>query len=223
MNSYKNTKAYWDTVFEHFNRPFPEDISTNIPVLDETILSVGKQNMNALDFGFGSGMVLLMLATHYTGTFTGIELSPKACDLATRLFNHYGIETATFIEGSFEHLKTIEDDTLDTFIASNILDNITKTDAQKLIEEAHRVLKPGGKMLVKLNDYYTDAQVKALKLKPLSDNFYEEPSGLYLYNLEDHRWKQLFAKYFYILNNVTFDMPQANAKNRLFVLKKNIE
>ncbi len=222
MKKYENTKAYWDNVFEHFNRPFPELITTQVEKLDQAILSLGKPNMKALDFGFGSGMVLLMFAMHFEGQFTGIELSSKACDLASRLFTHYGIEDATFIEGSFDAIKNIEAASLDVFVASNILDNLTEDDGLVLLEEAYRTLKPGGSVLVKLNDFYSEAQLELHKAKKLSENLYEEDSGIYLLNLETYAWKQRFSKWFFIVDNYTLEMPHGKMKNRMFILKKPI-
>ncbi len=219
-NAYEETKAYWDNVFAHFNRPYPDVVETGIVALDNTILSLGKPKMKALDFGFGSGVLLLMLATRFSGTYEGIELSDEAVALATRLFAHYGLENGRFTTGDVAMLASRKTANYDVFIASNVLDNVWPNDAWRVVNEASRVLKPGGKLFVRLNEYVDAAELKTRQATQLDDDFYQESSGLYLYNLPTHTWKARVAERFLITEDQTISLGEGRGENRVLVLVK---
>lgn len=75
---------------------------------------------------------------------TGIELSPAMLDIARRRAAELGI-SADLRQGDAERLD-FGDDTFDTVVC--VLSLCTIPDNAKAISEMHRVLKPGGKLLL---------------------------------------------------------------------------
>ncbi|WP_020524073.1 class I SAM-dependent methyltransferase [Catelliglobosispora koreensis] len=75
---------------------------------------------------------------------TGIELSPAMLDIARRRAAELGI-SADLRQGDAERLD-FGDDTFDTVVC--VLSLCTIPDNAKAISEMHRVLKPGGKLLM---------------------------------------------------------------------------
>jgi ubiquinone/menaquinone biosynthesis C-methylase UbiE len=108
-----------------------------------------KQDQIVADFGAGSGAYTLAAsrALHGSGKVYAIDVQK---DLLTRLENicretHLG--NVAFIWGNIEILggTKLRDKTADVVIVSNVL--FQTLERRTVIEEAERVLKPGGRLL----------------------------------------------------------------------------
>ena len=88
--------------------------------------------------GWGRGLELLTeAADHYTGL-------DKNDELITSLQREY--PAATFIQANIPPLSTLNDNTFDYIVTFQVIEHIENDDL--FIREAHRVLKPGGKLLL---------------------------------------------------------------------------
>lgn len=116
-------------------------------------------------------------------------------------------------------MGNIPDTSVDGAILSNILDNLIPSDAVKTLAEIKRVVKPGGKILVKLNPYITDEQIKEWNIKIIEGNFLDD--GLFLWNRTTDEWKELFKKYYRIISCKEIYYPEYEQYNRLFLLCNN--
>lgn len=218
--NYSSTKAYWNTVFKNINFKPLKEISTNIEPIDNAIewLSIGSDCI--LDFGCGSGKLLLMASKKASGKLYGIDISKEAVRFSERLFSHYNINNYKFEVGSIEKLKQIKTNSFDGIILSNVIDNLAPKDGKLLLEEITRLLRPKGKIFLKLNDYYDNRLVKEQKLKLIKTDFYLDSEGLYLWNLPTDKWKELLEPKFIINDYNRFYIEFAKQYNRLFLLEK---
>jgi SAM-dependent methyltransferase len=119
-------------------------------------------------------------------------------------------------------LKEIKDDFFDSAILSNIIDNVLPEDGEFILEEIHRIVKPNGKILIKLNDYIDDKEVlnnKEIFKEELQKNFYLETSGLYLHNLSDANFEEIISPYFGIEDKFFINFKKFNQKNRIWLLR----
>jgi len=220
MTRYDKTKVFWNTIFSQFRRPLPETLTTGCESLDKSLLSLGKKENHVVDFGFGSGLFMLMLAQKYGGVYHGIELSEEACLLAERLFKETGLGNLTLSTGSIDRLNDIESASADLFICSNILDNLIPTDGLFVLSEVNRILKPQGKCFLKLNRHLDENTIRLYDLQKIETDFYLEPSGLYLWNLPNPRWITMLEAYFTLIGYEEPYIEKANDTNRLFLLEK---
>lgn len=101
-----------------------------------------------------------------------------------------------------EKLEATVDQAFDGIILSNIIDNLLPQDTIIVLTETRRILKPGGKVLVKLNPYLTDNQIMGWNIKIIEKNFLDD--RLYLWNQSTEEWTELLEKYFSILNTKKF-------------------
>lgn len=99
-----------------------------------------------------------------------------------------------FFQGEIDRLADIENSSVDAVILSNILDNLYPDDAKFLVEEVARILKPGGKVLLKLNPYLTEAQIKEWNIRIIKDNLLDD--GLILWNNTTDEWQGIFKSQF---------------------------
>ncbi len=100
-----------------------------------------------LDLGSGAGADILISARRVgpTGRAIGIDMTDEMLELARRNASDAGLENAEFRKGYLEELP-LEDDSVDVVI-SNCVINLS-ADKPRVLAEAARVLRPGGRLAV---------------------------------------------------------------------------
>lgn len=192
-------------------------VKTGIEPIDHAMHWLCENTHHTLDFGCGSGMLLLMSSMFGQRKVEGIDISPKSIYYARKLFTHAS-KDATFHIGSGDVLKTLKKETYDSVILSNILDNLLPEDTLDVLLSIVRLLKDRGKVFVKLNDYASPDDVK--KFKVVANHTYLEPSGLYLLNLPTDVWNSVFRAVFDVIKVERFYIERAKQYNRLFLLTR---
>jgi SAM-dependent methyltransferase len=105
----------------------------------------GSAGKTVLDYGCGNGYVLAHYARNGATVF-GVDLTEAAIDLTRARFDLVGLE-GTFVQGDGTSIP-FEDGTFDVACAMGVLHHIP--DPAPVVAELHRVLKPGGKLVVML-------------------------------------------------------------------------
>ena len=100
-----------------------------------------------LDLGSGGGIDVLLSARRVTpgGRAYGLDMTDEMLELARKNKAEAGVENAEFLKGNIEDVP-LTDEHVDVVI-SNCVINLS-TDQPKVISEAFRVLKPGGRFAV---------------------------------------------------------------------------
>jgi arsenite methyltransferase len=100
-----------------------------------------------LDLGSGGGIDVLLSAKRVSpgGKAYGLDMTDEMLELAEKNRAEAGAENAEFLKGHIEDIP-LPDDHVDVVI-SNCVINLS-TDKPKVISEAFRVLKPGGRFAV---------------------------------------------------------------------------
>ncbi len=100
-----------------------------------------------LDLGSGGGADVLISARRVgpTGRAIGLDMTDEMLELARRNAAEAGVENVTFVKGYIEAVP-LEDATVDVVI-SNCVINLS-ADKRRVIREAARVLRPGGRFAV---------------------------------------------------------------------------
>ena len=100
-----------------------------------------------LDLGSGGGIDVLLSARRVVpgGKAYGLDMTDEMLDLARRNRAESGVENAEFLKGEIEAVP-LPDGHVDVVI-SNCVVNLS-TDKPRVVSEAFRVLKPGGRFAV---------------------------------------------------------------------------
>ena len=100
-----------------------------------------------LDLGSGGGIDVLLSARRVApgGKAYGLDMTDEMLDLARRNRVEAGVENAEFLKGQIENVP-LPDGHVDV-VMSNCVINLS-TDKHRVISEAFRVLKPGGRFAV---------------------------------------------------------------------------
>jgi arsenite methyltransferase len=100
-----------------------------------------------LDLGSGGGIDVLLSARRVSpgGKAYGLDMTNEMLELAWRNQQEAGLENVEFLKGEIEEIP-LSDDHVDVVI-SNCVINLS-TEKEKVLAEAYRILKPGGRFAV---------------------------------------------------------------------------
>jgi len=112
-----------------------------------TALAQLKAGDTVLDLGSGGGIDVLLSARRVgpTGKAYGLDMTDEMLALANDNKRKAGIENVEFLKGEIESIP-LPDNSVDVII-SNCVINLS-ADKDKVLHEAFRVLKPGGRFAV---------------------------------------------------------------------------
>lgn len=217
VERYKKCEAFWDEIFSKELIGLPGK-STGNADFDHGINWACKTAETVVDFGCGNGTLLCICAMNGTKIHFGIDLSFEAVKNARKRAEEMPCGEFVFMQGDVLKLMCVGSRFADTVILSNIIDNLYPDDAEDLLNEAHRILKPGGKLLVKLNPFITEKQIEEWGIRRIKANLLDD--GLILLNNTTEQWKSFFERLFLVEEYHEIYFPEHDQINRMFMLLK---
>ncbi len=143
------TGVFGATLYDEANR---EDVpaaavSASLGCGVPTAVADLHEGETVLDLGSGGGADVLISARRVgpTGTVIGLDMTHEMLELARANAAEAGVENAEFLKGYIEEMP-LPDESVDVVI-SNCVINLS-ADKPRVIREAARVLRPGGRFAV---------------------------------------------------------------------------
>ena len=124
-----------------------EAMSASLGCGNPTALAELKPGEVVLDLGSGGGIDVLLSARRVgpTGKAYGLDMTDEMLALARENQQKAGVANVEFLKGEIEHIP-LPDNSVDVVI-SNCVINLS-ADKDRVLAEAFRVLKPGGRFAV---------------------------------------------------------------------------
>jgi SAM-dependent methyltransferase len=124
-----------------------EAVAGSIGCANPVALAGLAEGEDVLDLGSGGGIDVLLSARRVgpTGRAYGVDMTPEMLELARANQRSAGITNAEFLEGRIESVP-LPDASVDV-VVSNCVINLS-TDKRAVFAEAHRLLRPGGRLAV---------------------------------------------------------------------------
>lgn len=153
--SASEARAYYN----HFGKKQDSQGFYEDPALYDLIAHASFQDAEAVfEFGCGTGKFAACLLEEHlrtSATYFGCDVSPVMVELATQRLTPYAERASVVRSDGTIHFQ-LSDHSVDHVICSYVLDLLSEQDARLVFTEAHRVLKPKGKLcLVSLTNGFT--------------------------------------------------------------------
>lgn len=220
LSDYTPAKEHWDRVFSGLN-----DFDPSEPLHSESI-ELGLRwlcdgSLSVIDFGCGNARILLRCLTLGIEKGTGIDISPVAIAIAEKIAAANGLQDrCQFQNADVSSLANITSHSHEAGILFNTIENLSPKDGIRVVEQLRRILKPNGKLLLKLNDYINpEVLTKKQGYQLLSESFYKDSSGLFIWNLSNEMLERLISPRFISEKFEKYRLEDSNHFNRLHYLK----
>jgi SAM-dependent methyltransferase len=191
------------------------------PDLESALQWVSKGTHSIVDFGCGNGRGLLRSLILGVERGVGIDISDSAISLAKKMARANKLQRrAVFRRGSITLLSRLSAASFDSGILFNIIDNLFPEDAIFVLNEYRRLIKPDGKILLKLNDFVEPTVLETeYEAVQVTGRLYREKTGIYLWDLDDGEARALLTRLF-TLEECSREIGKSGPPNRVYYLRR---
>lgn len=194
----------------------PPQRNIGIPAVDEALDWLCESARSVIDFGCGNGTMLFLCALRGTRRLIGIDPSPAAIQLARESAALMKRGKYEWIEAGPEALDTVKRSSVNAAILSGIADTLAPDDAQTMLAQIRRIVRPRGRVLVMVSPYLSPAELARNAYAAWGDPCDDRPL---LWNLPTEKWVALLRQHFNLEGCTEAYDPEREQLIRLFTLQ----
>jgi 2-polyprenyl-3-methyl-5-hydroxy-6-metoxy-1,4-benzoquinol methylase len=144
MKDYYNNTPYYDNLLETFsNLKSPFQLYRVRKILE---IYSPRKDERVLDLGCGWGTFTFSLAPNVK-EIIGLDYSDKSISICNNLKKNYDDANISFIQKD-SYATGLDDSSIDTIVCADLVEHLYPDVFLKTLDEAGRVLKPGGKFII---------------------------------------------------------------------------
>lgn len=145
------------------------------------------KNITILDIGCGDGALTYLLCKKEADVI-GIDNSELGLEFAKKYLSNKGFDPQFILTSGYE--TTLKDDSVDCVVLSEIIEHVQHPE--KLLSEARRVLRPGGKIIISTPYRLTEKPIDKFHVKEYYPNELKNILDKYFRNTQIKETHELF-------------------------------
>lgn len=175
-----------------------------------------------IDYGCGDGFLLAYSVKNSNiKRAYGIENGNYIVEYASKVIKGYGLDDKiTILDNGLKALESFKEESIDRIQISNVLDVITASKAQQIMDGLLRVLSKDGLLFLKINPEFSNQELINKGFINFKDNLFSKNDVLRCRNLTTEEWKEYLSQCFTIIDFALAPYQGPGYLDRLFLLKK---
>lgn len=168
-----DSKQYWANEANRYSDALESDYHKHrLDVIRSLIpAELFRPNKQIFDFGCGDA-VLFPWFIETKGKIAGIDISPEIIELGQQRLTNCGLDSSLIKVDDVNYLKNIPPASLDGLISFNVLAYLTDEEELTFYQEASRIVKPGGYLIVThSNSLFDMFSLNKYTIDFIKDNF----------------------------------------------------
>jgi len=144
-----DSKQYWADEANRYSDALENDYHKHrLDVIRSLIpAELFQRKKQIFDFGCGDA-VLFPWFIEAQGKIEGIDISPEIINIGQQRLTNLGLDSSLIKVGNVNYLKEIPSASLDGLLSFNVLAYLTDEEELIFYQEASRIVKPGGYLIV---------------------------------------------------------------------------
>lgn len=205
-----NPARYWDIFYKNNRENFFKDrkwLQIEFPILyNSTRKNYGP--VTIFEIGCGAGNTFFPILENNENeelTLVGADYAPKAVDLvrnSDKFDPRYGTVSVWDLANPDGTLpEGIQPHSVDIAVMIFVFSALSPSEWDTAMENLHKIMKPGGKILFREYSFGDMAQIRFKKNRFMEDNFYIRGDGTRVYFFKEEELREIFTKKNYFIEN----------------------
>lgn len=205
-----NPARYWDIFYKNNKENFFKNrkwLQIEFPILyNSTRKNSGP--VTIFEIGCGAGNTFFPILENNENeelTLIGADYAPKAVDLvksSDKFDPKYAKASVWDLADPTGALpEGVEPHSVDIAVMIFVFSALAPTEWDQAMENLHKIMKPGGKILFREYSFGDMAQIRFKKNRYLDDNFYVRGDGTRVYFFKEEELREIFTKKNYFTEN----------------------
>lgn len=211
---YENPARYWDIFYKNNKENFFKDRKW-LQIEFPTLYSATQKDSGAInicEIGCGAGNTFFPILRENENEklrISAVDFSPRAVELVKTSpdfdseYGHAAVWDLANEEGDLP--EGLEPHSVDIAVMIFVFSALAPKQWSQAMDNLHKLLKPGGKILFRDYGRYDLAQVRFKKNRLLDENFYIRGDGTRVYFFTEEELRSIFTEKYFTENKIGTD------------------